>query len=106
VSKLGLVLAAVWVVGSVLAFLVLDPVLAAFIVIVVGVLFVMAALARNWDAHSSFEDREMERARRRAERKARTSPRQEAARERDRQRWREHQARKAAQEAARAQREG
>ena len=83
--------AAVWAAGSVLAFGTLDPIVAAFLVILGGTAVVIAAVARDWDRHSSFEERELARARRRAEKWERGA----AARERDRARWEAHQARRA-----------
>ena len=88
----GLALAAaVWAAGSVLAFLELDPILAAFLVILGGTAVVIAAAARDWDRHSTFEERELARARKRAEKWERGA----AARARDRARWEAHQARQA-----------
>jgi hypothetical protein len=89
--------AAIWVAGSVLAFLFLDPILAAFLVIVGLTLLVMGFLARDWDQHSTFEERELVRARRRAEKWERTKD----VRARDRARWEAHQARQAAKQAER-----
>lgn len=83
--------AAVWVAGSVLAFLNLDPILAAFLVILAGTAVAAAAAARDWDRHSTFEERELARARKRAEKWERT----QGARDRDRARWEAHQARQA-----------
>jgi hypothetical protein len=82
---------AVWVAGSVLAFANLDPVLAAFLVILGGTAVVIAAVAADWDRHSTFEQRELARARKRAEKWDRTKD----ARDRDRARWEAHQARQA-----------
>jgi hypothetical protein len=76
---------------SVLAFLVLDPILAAFLVILLVTGAVIAVLARDWDQHSTFEERELARARKRAEKWERN----QAARDRDRARWEAHQARQA-----------
>jgi hypothetical protein len=88
----GLVLGAlVWAAGSVLAFRVLDPIVAAFLVILGATALVIAAVARDWDRHSTFEERELARARRRAEKWERGA----AARARDRARWEAHQARQA-----------
>ncbi|HZH18913.1 MAG TPA: hypothetical protein VEZ18_01850 [Geodermatophilus sp.] len=81
----------VWLAGSAVAFLVLDPILASFIAICGLCLWGVAALSSNWEQHSSFEQRELDRARRRAERRART----QGARDRDRARWEAHQQRKA-----------
>jgi hypothetical protein len=74
---------------SVLAFLLLDPIMAAFVVILLVTGAVVGVAARNWDQHSTYEEREAVRARRRAEKWERNT----AARDRDRQRWEAHQAR-------------
>jgi hypothetical protein len=76
---------------SVLAFLLLDPIVAAFLVILLVTGAVMAFLARDWDQHSTYEEREAARARKRAEK----WDRNQAARDRDRARWEAHQARQA-----------
>ena len=76
---------------SVLAFVVLNPILAAFLVILLVTGAVMAVLARDWDQHSTFEEREAARARKRAEK----WDRNQAARDRDRARWEAHQAKQA-----------
>ena len=83
--------AAVWAVGSVLAFGNLDPILAAFVVILGATPVVIAAFAHDWDQHSTFEQRELARARKRAEK----WDRNKGARDRDRVRWEAHQARQA-----------
>jgi peptidoglycan/LPS O-acetylase OafA/YrhL len=74
------------------AFLLLDPFLAAFVAIVVAVGLAMAVAARDWDQHETYEQRELERARRRAEKWDRNAD----ARARDRAKWEAYQARKAA----------
>jgi hypothetical protein len=81
----------VWLVGSIAAFLLLDPILASFLVIVGLCLWGVAVLSSGWEQHPSFEQRELARARRRAERRERTKD----ARARDRARWAAHQRRKA-----------
>jgi uncharacterized membrane protein len=78
-------------VGSVLAFVLLDPVLAAFVLILLVTGLGVAVLARDWDRHSTYEERELARARRRAEKWERGK----AARARDRAKWEAHQARQA-----------
>jgi hypothetical protein len=83
--------ATLWAAGSVLAFLNLDPIIAAFLVILGASAVVVAAVARDWDHHSTFEERELARARKRAEKWERTK----GARDRDRARWEAHQARQA-----------
>jgi hypothetical protein len=85
------VAALAWAAGSVLAFRHLDPIIAAFVVILGLTLLICAFLARNWDQHSTYEERENARARRRAEKWERGA----AARERDRVRWEAHRARQA-----------
>jgi hypothetical protein len=80
------------VLASVTAFLVLDPIIAAFVAIMLATAVVIAFLARDWDRHSTFEERELERARRRQEKWERGA----AARERDRARWEAHRARQEA----------
>jgi hypothetical protein len=77
--------------GSVLAFLLLDPILAAFVTILGLCAWGVGLLASGWDRHPGFEERELERARRRAERRERTR----GARARDRARWEAHQQRRA-----------
>ncbi|NEK57108.1 hypothetical protein GCU56_04375 [Geodermatophilus sabuli] len=81
---------AVWAAGSAAAFVLLDPILAAFLAILGLCVWGVAALASDWDRHSSFEQRELDRARRRAERHERGR----GARERDRARWAAHQQRR------------
>lgn len=80
-----------WAAGSVLVFLTLDPILAAFIVILGTTAIAIAAFARDWDRHSTFEERELVRARKRAEKWERNKD----VRARDRARWEAHQARQA-----------
>jgi hypothetical protein len=87
---------AVAVAGSVAAFLLLDPILAAFVAILLVTVAVIAGLASDWDRHSTFEERELERARRRKEKWDRGA----AARERDRVKWEAHRARQEAKKAA------
>lgn len=82
----------IWLAGSAAAFAFLDPVLAAFVAIV-GVTGVAAvAVASDWVRATTFEEREIARARRR---QAKWDAGEEA-RARDRARWEAHQARKAA----------
>ncbi len=68
-----------------------DLILGAFAGIVGLTLLVVGALARDWDQHSTYEEREHARARRRKEKWERGS----AARDRDRARWEAYQARQA-----------
>jgi tRNA A37 N6-isopentenylltransferase MiaA len=79
------------VLGSVLAFLLLDPILGAFLGILGGTGLGIAWLARDWEHHPGFEERERVRARKRAEKRERTA----GARARDRERWEAHQAKQA-----------
>jgi hypothetical protein len=82
--------------ASVAAFVYLDPIVAAFLTIMLVTVLVIAFLARDWDRHSTFEERELARARRRAEKWERGA----AARERDRVKWEAHRARLEAKKAA------
>ena len=91
---------AVVVGGSVAAFVYLDPIIAAFLTIMLVTVWVMAFLARDWDRHSTFEERELVRARRRAEKWERGKD----ARERDRAKWEAHKARQEAQKAGQPER--
>jgi hypothetical protein len=87
-----LVLAAVvWAAASVLAFRSLDPIIAAFLVIMGFTALVIGVLARDWDRHSTFEEREVARARKRKAKWEATKD----VRARDRARWEAHQARQA-----------
>ena len=85
-------LGAVVVLGSIAAVVLLDPILAAFVVIMLVTALGAAVAARDWDQHSTYEEREHARAVRRKEKWERSKD----ARERDRERWQAHQARKAA----------
>ena len=87
----GVVWGALVAAVSVLAFLLLDPIVAAFLVIVLITIAVIAFLARDWDRHSTFEEREAARVRKRAEKWDRKA----GARARDRARWEAHQAQQA-----------
>ena len=90
-----MVWSAVAVLGSVAAFLLLDPVLAVFVAIMLLTVAVLAFLARDWDRRATYEERELERARRRQEKWERGA----AARERDRIKWEAHRARQQARKA-------
>jgi high-affinity Fe2+/Pb2+ permease len=79
------------VVLSGLAFLLLDPIVAAFLVIMLVTGAVIAYVARDWDQHSTYEEREAVRAQKRAQKWERN----QAARDRDRAKWEAHQARQA-----------
>jgi hypothetical protein len=74
---------------SVGAFVLLDPILAAFLVILIVTGAVCAVLARDWDRHSTYEERELARAQKRAAKWERNKD----VRERDRVRWEAHQER-------------
>jgi hypothetical protein len=91
VSKSWLRWAAVWAVVTVAAFLLINWILALFIAIVGLTLVVVAALASDWDQHSTFEERELARARKRKDKFARNAD----ARARDRAIWEAHQAKQA-----------
>ena len=73
--------AAAWVVLTVLSFLT-DPVLGTAVLVFGGSLVVVGYLASTWDSRSSFEERELARARRRAE--ARLANKDKRAQERAR----------------------
>lgn len=91
-SSTGPVLGAVVAVAlSALAFLVLDVVIAVAVAVVLLTVLGMALAARGWDQHSTFEEREQERALRRKEKWEQNA----GARERDRRRWEAHQAQRA-----------
>jgi hypothetical protein len=89
-SKGPVVAAVVWALASAGAFVVLDPIVAAFVCIVGLTAVVMAFLSSDWVRSTTFEEREAERVRRR---KAKWEA-GAAARERDRARWEAHQARR------------
>jgi hypothetical protein len=87
----------VLIVLSALAFLFVDPIIGAFLGILGVTGVVIAWLARDWDQHPSFEERERARARKREAKRERTA----GARARDRERWEAHQAKKARRAAGR-----
>jgi hypothetical protein len=91
VSKSNAVWAAVVAACCAVAFLTLDPIIAAFVAILLGTGLLAAVLARDWDRHSTYEQREQARAQRRKEKWERGKD----VRERDRVRWEAHQARQA-----------
>jgi hypothetical protein len=91
VSKRLVVWGGVWLAGTAAAFLLLDPILAAFVGILGLCLWGVAVLSSDWERHPSFEQRELARSRRRAEQREKTKE----ARDRDRARWEAHQKRKA-----------
>jgi len=92
-GRLGPLLAAgaILTAAGVAAILLVDGILGAFALIVGLTLLVIGAMARDWDRHPSFEERELARARRRKEKWERGS----AARAKDRVRWEAHQERQA-----------
>ena len=94
-NKRVLVAGIVWVVVTVLAFL-LDPILGSFVGIFGAIGVVVVALASTWDQHPDFEQRELERSQRRAAKKAKNWDKNADARERDRARYAAHQAKLAA----------
>ena len=81
-----------YVVVAALAFVFLYWVMALFVAIVGFTLLVVLAVASNWEDHSTFEERELVRARKRKEKWERNT----GAREKDRALWEAHQAKKAA----------
>jgi hypothetical protein len=89
--KVMLVVGAVVTAAAVVVVLLVDPILGAFLAIMGVTLLGIGAMARTWDQHPSYEDRELARARRRKEKWDRNA----AARARDRARWEAHQAKQA-----------
>ena len=88
-SKRTVVAGAVWVVLTVLAFLV-DPILGACVLIFGAIGVVVVQLASTWDSHPDFEARELVRAQRRKAKWDRSAGR----REKDAARYAAHQARR------------
>ena len=76
---------------TLLAFRFLNPIIAAFLVIVAATVLCMSVIARDWDQHPTYEEREAARARKRSVKWARG----QRGREKDRARWEAHQARQA-----------
>jgi len=91
VAKRWLVGGGIWVVVTALVFLLLNPILAAFVTILAGTVVVVLALAADWENHPTFEQREAARAAKRKEKWERNK----GARERDRALWEAHRTRKA-----------
>jgi hypothetical protein len=79
----------VLLVGGYLAFRVLNPIIAAALVIVGATVLGMAAVARDWDQHPGYEEREQLRAEKRKIKFAEN----QGARDKDRAKWEAHQAR-------------
>lgn len=73
------------------AFAALDLVIASAVAIVLVIVLCATVAASGWDQHSTYEERELARARRRQEK----WDRNKGARERDRRKWEEHHARQA-----------
>lgn len=95
----------VLLVGGFVAFRVLNPIIAAALVIGAATVLVVAVVARDWDQHPGYEEREQARAERRKIKFAEN----QGARDRDRAKWEAHQARqekKAARQAVRQASEG
>ena len=85
-----------------LAFRLLNPIIAAALVILAATVLGVAALAHDWDQHPGYEEREQARAEKRKIKFAEN----QGARAKDRAKWEAHQARqrqKAAQQAAEGQ---
>lgn len=76
----------------VLAFALLDLVIAIAVAVVLVTMLGVAVAASGWDQHSTYEEREQERALRRLAKWEKN----EGARARDRARWEAHRARQAA----------
>jgi len=79
------------VAGCAAAFVLLDPIVAAFVAALLVTALVMAFVARDWEHHPTYEQRELLRAQRRQQKWERG----QAARDRDRAKWEAHQARQA-----------
>ena len=95
----------VLLVGGFVAFRVLNPIIAAALVIGAATVLVVAVVARDWDQHPGYEEREQARAEKRKIKFAEN----QGARDRDRAKWEAHQARqekKAARQAVRQASEG
>lgn len=86
--------AVAWVALTVAAFSV-DPILGSAVLLFGGVLVVVGHLASTWGAGTTFEEREMARARRRKQKYEANA----GNRAKDRERWEASKARKAAREA-------
>ena len=84
--------------GGYVAFRILNPIIAAALVIVAATVLGIAALARDWASHPGYEEREQERAERRKIKFAQN----QGARDKDRAKWEAHQARQRQREAQQA----
>jgi uncharacterized membrane protein len=89
---------AVLIAGGYLAFRILNPIIAAALVILATTVLGIAALARDWDQHPGYEEREQARAERRKVKFAEN----QGARDKDRAKWEAHQARQRQKEAQQA----
>ncbi len=95
-SRRVVVGAVVWVLGTAGAFL-LDPILGTAVLVFGGIGVVIGFFASTWDAGTTFEERELARARRRAAAREQNKDK----RAKDRARYQAAQARKAQREARR-----
>jgi ABC-type multidrug transport system fused ATPase/permease subunit len=77
---------------AVLTYLSIDVILATFVTIIVAAVVLVWVAGSDWQQHSTFEQRELDRARKRAAKWDRTAD----ARAKDRARWEAHQAKRAA----------
>ncbi|HEV7870051.1 MAG: uncharacterized protein JWR62_1237 [Modestobacter sp.] len=94
-SKRVVVAGLIWVVLSVLAFIV-DPILGACVLVFGGIGVVVVALGSTYDQHPDFEARERARAARRKAKRERHQEKNKDAIEADRARYAAHQAKLAA----------
>ena len=94
-SKRTVVAGALWVVLTVLAFLV-DPILGACVLVFGGIGVAVVALGSTYDQHPDFEARELARAEKRAAKRQRHKVENKDAIEADRARYAAHQAKLAA----------
>jgi hypothetical protein len=94
-SKRAVVAGVVWIVLTVLAFL-LDPILGACVLVFGGIGVAVVALGSSYDEHPDFEARELARARRRAAKREQHRAKNKDAIEKDRARYAAHQAKLAA----------
>lgn len=76
---------------ALLTYLSLDAILATFITIIVAAVVMVLLVGSDWEQHSTFEQRELSRARKRAAKWDRTAD----ARAKDRARWEAYQAKQA-----------
>lgn len=88
----------VLIAGGYLAFRVLNPIIAAALMILAATVLGMVGLARDFDQHPGYEEREQVR----AERRTITFAKNQGARDKDRAKWAAHQARQRQNEARQA----